>query len=163
MRPDPIGLAGGINLFVYSKNNPIRFIDPFGLIWVTIDHDYHGTKNWLKWWWNRWTTQIGKGMEPTMPGADPKEYEDLKRDVIQEWRCDPDNPDRDNDYTIGAIRRITQTWKEHTPPNTDEVVIRSSNSHYWYPQVPSPTYQEFPGVRIEGDLHFYGTGAGDIP
>ena len=35
LRPDPIGLAGGINLFLYTHNNSINLIDPFGLDFVT--------------------------------------------------------------------------------------------------------------------------------
>jgi RHS repeat-associated protein len=31
LRPDPIGLEGGINLFVYAMNDPINEIDPSGL------------------------------------------------------------------------------------------------------------------------------------
>jgi len=32
---DPIREAGGVNLFAYSGNNPINFIDPLGLSWQT--------------------------------------------------------------------------------------------------------------------------------
>jgi RHS repeat-associated protein len=31
LRADPIGLAGGLNVFVYAENNPIALIDPKGL------------------------------------------------------------------------------------------------------------------------------------
>jgi len=34
---DPIGVLGSLNLFVYAENNPIHFLDPWGLkTWLFI-------------------------------------------------------------------------------------------------------------------------------
>jgi RHS repeat-associated protein len=35
--PDPIGLEGGINLFAYTHNNPVNWMDLFGLATVLLD------------------------------------------------------------------------------------------------------------------------------
>jgi len=31
LQPDPIGIAGGANLYAYANNNPLRWFDPWGL------------------------------------------------------------------------------------------------------------------------------------
>ena len=35
LRADPIGLAGGINIYLYANGAPVNLIDPLGLDWVS--------------------------------------------------------------------------------------------------------------------------------
>ena len=118
---DPLEEQGGLNLYAFCLNNPINFFDALGLIWVTIDHDYHGTHNLLTFLFNRIVSIIGKGDEPSIAGSDPKELERTRRDVIQEWQHDPENPCRDSEHTIGARRKITQTFKQKPPRQREEL------------------------------------------
>jgi RHS repeat-associated protein len=57
LTPDPIGLAGGINLFAYAGLNPINAFDPFGL---------YESSPWLMWvpgqhLWDRGLTAFENG------------------------------------------------------------------------------------------------------
>ena len=66
LTPDPIGLAGGINPFVYANLNPINLIDPYGLYsWIEFGDDasnfsagfgdtitFGGTA-WIRGQWNK--------------------------------------------------------------------------------------------------------------
>jgi len=68
LRKDPIGLRGGMNLFVYALNNPVSLIDPSGLRYSSEDCValYNTLMDQLR-ILQSWRQAIGTGRPPTVP------------------------------------------------------------------------------------------------
>jgi hypothetical protein len=167
---DPIAIGGNIytqgvnvsffqyvsavsNSFAYTDNNPVNFIDPSGLIWVTRNTDHKGWKNTKRWLLNRVTVIVGSGDDPSVAGASPEEYVGWERVTTQVWENDPDNPCRDKEYPIGARRIIEQTRKKFINPGPKEALINDPDAPFYYqwsPPVNSPTYDEIDGAKYYG-------------
>lgn len=127
LTPDPIGLAGGVNLFAYSYNNPLNLIDPWGL--------YPGQ------------------MPPSPPGYNPDtwatkanpngKWEVYDPDTGKRWVAHPedekhwrhwDDPDkkaliRDGREIVRKNGLVKKEMRMVNNPTVTQVVRRLSGSH----------------------------------
>ena len=136
LSPDPIGLDGGMNLYAYVGNDPVNFIDFEGLIWVTIEHDNHGIKNW--------SIIIARQIAFAQEGRVITHTDNAigsTRDVIQEWQCDSAHPERNGEHPIGQKRKIKQTFQKK--PGKLKPGLWSTSNYWWTPQVPARTYDDY--------------------
>ena len=145
---DPIFFAGGdTDLYGYVLNDPVNWIDPWGLIWVTTNIDYHGTSNWDRGLLMYATELIGSGMDPIAPGDDS--FIGATKTKTQTWQADPENPSRDSEYPLGTIREFDQKYIKHITGPDD--LINEMDAIYWYrwePYVSDKTYDGIPGAKL---------------
>jgi hypothetical protein len=127
-------------------------VDPWGLIWVTTGTSFsnYTWSNWFTWLFNGIIQELGRGMDPNMPGSDPAQYIGLRRDVNQEWQPDPANPCRDKEFPLGTQRSIPQTYQQYPYGYSEPSIVDPSSptaeGYGWYPLVPTGTYNNYPGT-----------------
>jgi RHS repeat-associated protein len=143
----------GLNRYAYSLNNPYRYLDPDGRIWVTIEttrrtHLLNNLGRGILGWISK---EIGEGMpirRGRPPFSDPGELIGEKRDVIQEWQPDLKHPELDEAFPYGSRRIIEQTNQEADPRD----YLRNDPDkpvYDYFPRVPDRTYQNYPNVKYD--------------
>jgi type VI secretion system secreted protein VgrG len=107
--------------------------------WVTVDHDYHGLKNTALMVLNRLTSM---GEEGRVFGSEGKDYENTKRDKIQEWKPLPDDSEdslksESAIHVYGIKRTITQAFLEG-----EDAWAKGGRSWYWQPAAGDDVYEK---------------------
>jgi RHS repeat-associated protein len=143
---DPIGVAGGINLYGFADGDPVSYSDPFGL-WP----DWGGLKDGMRDWWHDVKRDAGiriikviidlaglkegEKIEPIDPGPPPPEYPAPtkpkdKKESPKKPDASPPNP----------FQRFRNFWNQPVgwPMFPPLVPPPSTGAPVWLPPVVTP-------------------------
>ncbi len=122
---DPIGLAGGINPFVYSENNPINHIDPKGLSSFILfgRGPYFNLPRVLR----NFPRNFRPKKPPKESACEPK-YEPRRAPTAEELELPPDDFFWQQDPGRGFLKPKPPRYNPNNPPRTKVPPIENEDA-----------------------------------
>ena len=120
---DPIGLRGGINTYTYVRNNPIIYIDPYGLLTFNWYGNWggpgrvNGQTNWDGSGWSESDNFPREGDPGFVPPIDPRDRAYYEHDVCIN-NCENKSECDSNSSVSACIAQcdINLAFNPYTPP-----------------------------------------------
>lgn len=147
--PDPLDLLGGLNAFVYAKNNTLFFGDPFGLVYTRIVDNSTSPATVLHEGFN---PEEARGRSPEHGGQIPQTFTSkpcAETQALQRMKNQITDEIRQEQAAAKKKGNKRQPFKPMTESEIEEEATKRTKAKFNNPNISIETFQEKDGPAVD--------------